>query len=59
LRKLLLLLETKNLKKTKIWAFVFLGFFKKPKNLGFLKATSTALLQTYWRKTEFKAKWPF
>ena len=44
LRKLLLFLETKNLKKPKIWTFGFFRFYKKPKNLGFLKATSTALL---------------
>jgi len=43
LRKLLLFLETKNLKKPKIWTFGFLGFLKNLKNLGFLKATSTAL----------------
>jgi len=44
LRKLLLFLETKNLKNLTFGLLVF-WFFLKPKNLGFLKATSTALFQ--------------
>jgi len=53
LRKLVLFLETKNLKKRKLglWEF-FLGFLK-PKNLGYLKlkATSTALTRgKIWNK---------
>jgi len=43
LRRLLLFLETKNLKNLKFGLLGFLGFFKNLKNLGFLKATSTAL----------------
>ena len=46
LRKLLLFLETKTLKNLKYGLLDFLGFLKNLKNLGFLKATSTALEQT-------------
>jgi len=42
------ILETKKPKKPKICTFVVFRFFKKPKNLGFLKATSTALAIPFW-----------
>ena len=44
IEKTITIFRNKKPKKPKIWTFVvFLGFLKKPKNLGFLKATSTAL----------------
>jgi len=53
LRKLLLFLETKNLKNLKFGLLGFLGFLKT-KNLGFLKATSTALVQPFSRNVADK-----
>jgi len=45
IEKTITIFRNKKPKKPKIWTFVgFLGFFKNLKNLGFLKATSTALL---------------
>jgi len=43
LRKLLLFLETKKPKNLKFGLLGFFSFLKNLKNLGFLKATSTAL----------------
>ena len=39
----------KNLKNLNSDFFGFLGFLKKPKNLGFLKTCQTALLKTWVR----------
>ena len=58
LRKLLLFLETKNLKNLKFGLLGFFRFFENLKNLGFLKATSTALNKTwpyFWLGTDTEA----
>jgi len=45
IEKTITIFRNKKPKKPKIWTLGFFRFFKKPtgKNLGFLKATSTAL----------------
>jgi len=51
LRELNIFRNQKNLKNIlfKIWTFGFFRFFKKPKKLGFLKATSYSSVIS-WRK---------
>jgi len=46
IEKTITIFRNKKPKKPKIWTFGFFRFFKNLKNLGFLKATSTALLLT-------------